>query len=442
MLAGSVVAQSVKELEEQRKQALKRLETTSKVLNETQKNQRTTLNKLNIIKSNIQERKKLITHIEKEISVLDSEIIRLTEENRKLEKQLAELKSDYAKMVQEAYINRSIYAKMMFVLSAQTFDQSVRRLRYLQEYSEYRKIQVAQIEKTKAEIQSKANELSKNKRTQVDIKSVKVIEANKLATDQKKQNLALNDLKRKEKTLRVDLQKQQKIASDVNKKIERLIAEEVRKAEERARAEEKARIAREAKAAQEAKAANQAKETNKTTAPERNTPTSGTPAKSSTPTTSKPSSTVAESAVTRELALVSGNFASNAGRLPWPVDKGFISGRYGVQAHPVLKYVTTNNKGIYIQTPARSNARAVFDGIVTQRFSVPGSNNGVIIQHGQYRTVYANLTDIYVSVGQKVNAKQSLGRIYTDSDNENKTELFFQIWKDRTILNPESWIAR
>ncbi|MPM99804.1 hypothetical protein SDC9_146998 [bioreactor metagenome] len=107
-----------------------------------------------------------------------------------------------------------------------------------------------------------------------------------------------------------------------------------------------------------------------------------------------------------------------------------------------MKYVTTNNKGIYIQTPARSDARAVFEGVVTQRFSVPGSNNGVIIQHGQYRTVYANLTQIYVRIGEKVSAKQKIGQIYTDSESDNKTELFFQIRKDKAILNPESWIAR
>jgi murein DD-endopeptidase MepM/ murein hydrolase activator NlpD len=128
--------------------------------------------------------------------------------------------------------------------------------------------------------------------------------------------------------------------------------------------------------------------------------------------------------------------------LPWPTSNGYISGHYGVQAHPVLKHVTTNNKGIYLQTPARSNARAVFEGTVTQRFSIPGTNNAVIIQHGEFRTVYANLTEIYVNVGDKVSAKQSIGRIFTDSDNDNKTELYFQIWQGRGLLNPESWIAK
>lgn len=426
-MVGSLPAQTVKELEDQRKQALKRLETTNKVLNETKKNQRTALNRLNIIKSGIQERKKLINHLDKEISVLDSEISRLTDENRRLSHQLNDLKSNYAKMVREAYINRSVYARIMFVLSAETFDQSFRRLRYLQEYSEHRKIQIGRIEKTKVELRNKTQELSKNKQSQVAVKGQKVTETTKLSTDQKKESSVLNELTKKEKTLRADLQKQQKIAADLNRKIERLIAEEIRKAEEKARAEERARKAREEKQIAE----------NKTSSKEK-TPTSEKEEKK----TQSGSSSEKISTMTKEMSLLAGSFAANQGRLPWPVERGFISGRFGVQQHPLLKYVTTNNKGVYFQTPSGSNARAVFEGVVTQRFAVPGSNNGVIVQHGNYRTVYANLTSIYVSVGQKVSAKQSIGRIYTDNDNENKSELFFQIWKDRAILNPQSWITK
>jgi septal ring factor EnvC (AmiA/AmiB activator) len=427
LMVGSLPAQTVKELEDQRKQALKRLETTNKVLNETKKNQRTALNRLNIIKSGIQERKKLINHLDKEISVLDSEISRLTDENRRLSHQLNDLKSNYAKMVREAYINRSVYARIMFVLSAETFDQSFRRLRYLQEYSEHRKIQIGRIEKTKVELRNKTQELSKNKQSQVAVKGQKITETTKLSTDQKKESSVLNELTKKEKTLRADLQKQQKIAADLNRKIERLIAEEIRKAEEKARAEERARKAREEKQVAE----------NKTSSKEK-TPTSEKEEKK----TQSGSSSEKISTMTKEMSLLAGSFAANQGRLPWPVERGFISGRFGVQQHPLLKYVTTNNKGVYFQTPSGSNARAVFEGVVTQRFAVPGSNNGVIVQHGNYRTVYANLTSIYVSVGQKVSAKQSIGRIYTDNDNENKSELFFQIWKDRAILNPQSWITK
>jgi murein hydrolase activator len=417
MLAGFLLcttagAQTVKELEEQRKSTLKLLETTSKVLSETRKTQQASVNKLSILSKSIEERSRLIRNIDREIMALDMEMERLQRETKKLEKQLEELRLEYARMVQEAHINRSVYARIMFVLSAKNFDQSLRRLRYLQEYASYRKLQVEQIEKTKQEIELRVRTVAEHRQTQVDIRDKQSTESKKLTEDQKKEKVVLNQLKSREKTLRADLQRHQRRANELNRKIETLIAEEIRRAEERKRAAERAAAKREK--ATESKPG----------------------------TTPKPSTSAAVEKQTKEEALISGNFASNAGRLPWPVEKGYISGKYGVQPHPILRHVTTNNKGVYIQTPARSNARAVFDGQVTQRFSVPGSNNGVIIQHGQYRTVYANLTEIYVNVGQKVTAKQNIGRIYTDTESDNKTELFFQIWKDRTILNPESWITR
>lgn len=402
-------AQSVKELEAQRKQALKQLETTNKVLDETKKTQKASLNKLTVLRKNISQRQSVLNTINKEINALDNEMNALNREKRILEATLEGYKADYAKMVRESYVNRSIYSKLMFLLSAETFDQSFRRLRYLKEYADYRKDQMQKIEDTQKEIAKKSEQLDLNKKAKVEVKNEKSSEQKKLQDDQKKENTVYNELKKKEKSLQNDLKKQQKIANDLNRKIETLIAEEIRKAEEKRRTEELAK---------------QGKKPD------------GKDASKVTEADSK------VYAMTKEEKLISGNFAANAGRLPWPVEKGFISGKFGVQPHPTLKYVTTNNKGIYIQTPAKTNARAVFEGIVTQRFSVPGSNNGVIVQHGQYRTVYANLTNIYVQVGQKVSPKQNIGQIYTDSESDNKTELFFQIWENRTILNPESWISK
>lgn len=408
-----VSSQSVKQLEEQRKQTLQQLEMTNKLLNETKRSQKSSLNKLTILDKSIKERSRLVNTINKEIEQLDIEIQKLAQEKAELEKKLQRLKNDYARLVQEAYINRSIYSKIMFVLSAETFDQSIRRLRYLKEYSDYRKLQVREMEKIKREIQQKNDTLSAHKQTLAQIVKQKEIETKKLSEEKKKENVVLNDLKKKEKNLRSEITAQQKKANELNKRIEYLIAEEIRKAEAKKKAEEKLR--RES-----------AKGTSKKTAKEKS---------------AEQAKLAAAAALTKEEALLSGNFENNKGRLPWPVANGFISGHFGIQKHPILKYVTTNNKGIYIQTTANSEARAVFDGTVTQRFAVPGSNNAVIIQHGEYRTVYANLTEIFVTVGQKVKAKQPIGKIYTDRDRDNKTELYFQIWKSRTLLNPEPWLA-
>lgn len=450
-------AQSVKELERQRKQTLQKLETTSKMLNETNKSKKSSLNKLSIISKNINERKTLIKNISTEICLMDVEIVRLNEEKTKLETKLTTLKSDYAKLVQEAHINRSLYAKIMFVLSAKSFDQSYRRLRYLQEYTDYRKQQVREIENVKTEIVHKNDSLNTHKVTKVQVVKQKETEAQNLTKDEQKEKVQLTDLQKKEKKLREDLKIQQKKANDLNNKIERLIAEEIRKAEARRAAAEAKRVAAEtAKRAEterrriaEEKRRNNEESRYKTSAEkkqEQKTNSIATrPAKVVPPVSSTSSSnntaSVPVSTLTKEETLVSGNFERNMGRLPWPTSNGFIRGHFGVQPHPVLKYVTTNNKGIYIQTPAGSSARAVFDGVVTQIFYIQG-NNGVIIQHGNYRTVYANLTQIFVHEGEHVSAKQGIGKIYTDSENDNKTELYFQVYNGRNVQNPESWIAR
>ncbi len=425
-------AQSVKELEAQRKQTLQKLDITNKMLNETKKSQRSSLNKLTIINKNIKERKVLIKNIGSEIGKLENQMHQLEQEKRLLENRSKSLKSEYLKLVQEAHNKRDLVNKVMFVLSAKTFDQSYRRLRYLQEFSSYRKNQVRKIEKVTVQITQKNDTLKQTKLTKVSVVKQKETETKRLTKDEQKEKVLLTDLQKKEKKLRSDLKIQQKKASDLNRKIESIIAEEIRRAEARRIAEENRRIAEENK---RISAENKKKGLIK--------PLDKTETKQSTNVNTsdlKPSASV--SLLTKEETLLSGSFERNQGRLPWPTSNGFICGHYGVQQHAVLKYVTTNNKGIYIQTPAGSNARAVFEGVVTQRFSIPGNNNAVIIQHGNYRTVYANLTQIFVREGDKVSAKQAIGKIYTDDENDNKTELYFQIWNGKSLQNPENWIAR
>lgn len=412
ILQFNLQAQSVKELQNQRKQTLQKLETTNKMLNETKKSQRSSLNKLNILNKNIKERKVLIKNISSEISLMDSEMQRLAQEKRLLENRLSSLKSEYVKLVQEAHIKRSMYSKIMFVLSAKTFDQSYRRVRYLQEFSDYRKQQVLEIQKVEAQIAEKNDSLNKNKSTKVGVVRQKETETLKLSKNEQQEKVLLTDLQKKEKKLRDDLKVQQKKANYLNNKIEQIIAAEIRRAEIKRQADERKRLARENKS------------------------------RTSSKSTTAPRSSEPVSKLTKEETLLSGDFQRNQGRLPWPTTNGFVSGHFGIQQHPVLKYVTTNNKGIYIKTPIGSTARCVFEGVVTQCFSIPGSNNAVIVQHGNFRTVYANLTQIYVHNGEKLTAKQTIGVIYTDSENDNKTELYFQIWKDRNLMNPESWLAK
>ena len=316
----------------------------------------------------------------------------------------------------------------------------------------------------RSQIVQKNDSLQSHKVTKVEVVKQKQTEAQKLTKDEKNVKGVLTDLQKKEIKLRADLKIQQKKANDLNNKIERMIAEEIRKAEAKRLAAENSRIAAENKriaaenkliAAQNKRidADNKAKATANASA--KNTPKTtakieSIPKSEPKPIIKeiaaiaevKPTTALSVSVLTKEETLLSGDFQRNIGRLPWPTSNGFIRGRFGVQPHPVLKFVTTNNKGIYIQTPSGSSARAVFEGIVTQRFSIPGSNNGVIIKHGNYRTVYANLTQVFVKEGDHVSAKQAIGKIYTDDENDNKTELYFQVYNGRNVQNPENWIAK
>ena len=443
----SISAQSVKELERQRQQALQKLETTSKKLSETKKSKKTALNKLTIINKSIQERKSIISNINGEISTISSKMRQLEQEKVALENNLNKLKANYGKTIQNAYVNRNVYSKMMFVLSANSFNQSYRRLRYVQEYTSYHKAQAAQIEKITTQLLEKNDSLEGHKNQKEEVVKEKVSETQKLAKDEEKEKELLSELKVEEQKLRADLKIHQRKASELNNKIEAIIAEEIRKAEAKRAAEEAKRLAAEKAANEKSTTSNGSKTKNgysynakSTTNTNSNSTNSNSNNNSSTTTATATTQSV--NTLTKEEQIISGNFDKNQGRLPWPVSNGFISGHYGVQPHPILRHVTTNNKGIYIQTPSNGSARAIFEGIVTQRFSIPGSNNAVIIKHGAFRTVYANLTQISVKEGDKVSAKQVIGKIYTDDENDNKTELYFQIWKDKVLQNPENWLTK
>ena len=230
----------------------------------------------------------------------------------------------------------------------------------------------------------------------------------KLEEEEAIQKQEIADLNRKQRQLQDDLQKKQRQANALNRQIESQIAQEV------------ARAAAEAKAARELE--------------ERNTPAKATSSKR-----------VAESkggyAMTREEKQLSDNFADNRGRLPAPVTGRYtIVGTFGEQQHQALKHVRINNNGIDLLATANSEARTVFDGTVTAIIMEPGFANTVIIRHGNYLTVYSNLSSVYVKKNDKVKARQSIGRLYTDND--NATILHFELWKETNKQNPQPWLSR
>lgn len=394
MITFSLSSQTIKELEARKKKALDELAMTNKLLQETQKSRQGTVNQINLLKRSIKQSQEMINALNSEISLLDGNIDSLQCEKKVLQTNLEALKQDYAAMVCASYFQRKYFSPIMFVLASEDFNQAFRRFRYLQEMTNYRKEQSLQIMALTQELQVKEEQLIEDKLRKETAMSAKALESQRLERQNSQQATALAKIKKKENDLKAKQKKQQQQANQLNNRIQELIAAEIKK--------------------QNAKKGSDGKSGSSSSDPYK---------------------------LSKEEQLVAGNFEKNKGKLPLPVEKGFISGKYGVQPHPVLSKVTINNKGVYIQTPAGSDARAIFEGEVTQIFSVQGSNSAVIVKHGNYRTVYSNLTQIYVKVGDKVQTKQKLGKIFTDKEDANKTELYLMIYRNTDIQNPEHWLA-
>ena len=372
-------ADSVKDLQNKQKKLQEEIEQTNQMLTQTKKDENATLNKLQLIGQNIKTQKKLIRTLDNEITALNLEMKKLNLTRDSLQKVLNAYKEEYARMVRQSHYAQMQQSPLLFLLSSDSFQQLVRRARYMQEFARFRKEQVRRIENTQAEIDIQNNLLQSNKNDKQSALSTRKREQANLQRDERKQQTMLNQLKTKEKDLSKQLQQQQKKVAELNKKIDEMIRK-------------------------------QAEQASKTT-------------------------------LTKEQQLLAGGFEANKGRLPWPVEKGMISGHFGKQQHPVYTQVTMDNKGIYLQTVAGAKARAVYKGEVTSCFMV-ANTYAVIVQHGNYRTVYSNLSKLNVKQGDTVETKQTIGTIFTDPEQDQKTELYFQIYKDRNLLNPELWITR
>lgn len=377
LLTLPVAAQNVKELQKQQRELQQQLEETAQMLKQTKQNETATENKLNLLNNDIKTRKKLIRNIQGEINALNGEMGTLRQKRFTLQKELEACKEDYARLVRETHYADMQQSPLLFLLSAENFQQLIRRVQYMQQFAAYRKEQVKRIESLQSDIDIQNTLLEERKQNRSTALQSQKREQDKLTRDERKQKDMLQSLKKKEKNLIAKQQEQQKKVDALNKQIEELIAKQVR-----------------------------------------------------TTTT-----------LTKEQQLIAGGFEANQGRLPWPVEKGFISGYFGKHQHPVHEHVTINNKGIYLQTVVGANARAIYEGEVSSCAQING-NYAVIVQHGNYRTVYSPLKKIYVKQGDKVKAKQAIGEIVTDTSEDNKTELYFQIYKDRSIINPGLWLAQ
>lgn len=378
--------QSIEELEIEKGKRKKSIELTNRLYKDAKKNTQASLNQLQLINSKIGQRNNVISDINKQIRTIDYSIINNENKINKLEKELKDLKNEYAKLIYYSYKNRNSYNKMMFILASENFNSAFKRIKYLQQYTKYRKEQAEGIKSTTNDIELRNNELIKQKERKNILRIEKQDEIVFLSDEKTEQNQLMSKMEIIEDLLRTDLENKRRIYNELENEIARIIR----------------------------------------------TSTSGDTNEENT----------GKNRLTAEEELISVNFANNFGKIAWPTERGIIVERFGVHKHPALKKVKVENKGINISTVEGSEVRSVFDGIVKKVFVIPGANAAVIISHGEYLTVYQNLKDVHVLEGESVNAQQPIGIIYTNKDRERKSVLHFEIWNLTKYIDPEPWLTK
>lgn len=419
MLSVTLMAQNVDDLRKNKEKAETQLRETNRALQKNLKSARSILNELDLINAEIRDQNKVIKKLNNEISTLNRKQREMNDSIYLLQKELNAKRASYAKAIQGMGRRRTDYDALMFIFSAQSLNQSYRRMRYLKEYSDWRKREATGIMAQQEELKKKKQQLEAIVAERKQVMAERAGEADKLKAQQNEKQRFVSSLKNKEKSLRAEMKKQQAQIDALDQKIEAIIAEEARKAAERARAEAEA----EAKRLAEQKAQEQGGKQSDTKAQ---------PDKPVIPEGYK---------MPRADRELSGSFAKNKGKLLFPVAGHYrIVGHFGLHKHPEFKYLDKNNLGIDIETLPGTKARAVFNGTVARVFSFGGATKALMIRHGEYYTVYTGLIEVYVKAGDTVSAGENLGLIYSDPQDNKRTKLSFQIRKESQKLDPEQWL--
>ncbi|WP_029287723.1 murein hydrolase activator EnvC [Pedobacter sp. R20-19] len=421
VFAFSASAQTESQLRRKKEAIQREIEQLQKNLNKTANGKKLTLQQINAINAQIRLRQDKIGTINSEIKNLDNQISQNTNTVHTLQGQLGDLKKEYAGMIRFAQRNRNAYEKMMFIFAARDFNQAYKRIKYLQQFSQYRKKQAGYIENTQQDLNGKIKVLDKTLREKSNLLKEQEREQDRLGQDKKQQSVALNNLTKQERQFKQDINAKKKEQAQINRAIAAAIQRAIEEA--RRKAAEEARIAAAKRLAEERAAAAKAKAENKPA-----------PATSTAPATREKSTSELLTA-TPEAARLSAGFENNRGRLPWPVANGTITERFGLHKVDQASY---SNDGVDITTADGAAVRAVFAGKVVMVQNIMG-RTAVVINHGEYFTVYQNLRGVSVSVGNSVDTKQTIGTVANTGDD---AILKFQIRRGQGALNPEAWISK
>lgn len=393
LMASGLTAQnpSRETLERDKQKIEQEIRLINQMLQETKKNAEVNIGQLVILNNQIKNRENLVSTLTNEISAINRRIQAYHHSIGELEQELEVLREAYVSMLRHAQRNRNAYQRVMFLFSSRDFYQALQRIKYFKQLARHRQVHGEKIIATQQALQEQIQALDRQKAEQQVLLAEHKAAMATLAREKNEQNRTVSQLRRKEKELTQRLQQQQKAANELQKAIQEVIAQEMRKAREAAEASGR--------------------------------------------------KTTDMFALTPEELLLSNNFSGNKGKLPWPLERGIITGHFGEQPHPVLPGIKISNNGIDISTTQGARARAIFEGTVTRVITIPGAYFAVIVRHGEYLTVYSHLSDVLVRSGDKVSVRQELGVVATDS-RDAKTHLNLQIWHGNAKLNPAEWIAR
>lgn len=385
------------QLEQKKKQTEKEIALTKKILEQTGKQKSDNLHALNVLRNLIKARERLIYTLNKQVDNVSEELVLQKETLLQLEKQLANEKNNYAKLLKNTFKTKGQYHEFNYIFSSSNLTQGLTRIKFLNRINNEQQRLLKSIDEKTKEIQARIELLEKLKTEKENLLLERVGEREQLEIDKSEKDKIVQTLSGKEKELKQKLQRQQKAFNDLDNQIKKAIAKEMEEARKR---REKEEAERRRKAAE-----------NKTP------PIAETPQEN----------------------LLSNEFWGNKRKLPWPVERGFVSQKFGQFAHPTLAGIYIENNGIDIVVEQGAQARSVFRGEVSAIFSVPGMGTAVLVNHGDYYTVYARLSEVFVKQGQSVQLKEPIGKIL--SDENGKTELHFEVWKNQEKQNPEHWLS-
>lgn len=384
--------QSRKELEDRRKKLLREIEQTSRLLSETKQSKEAAISRYLALEKQIGHRQLLIETLQSEVQYLTENMERTADVVVALSDDVDRLREEYAQIARHAYRQQLTRSNWMFVFSAKSFNDAFRRWQYLRQYDRYRQKQAQLILETQQSLMEKIRSLDERKHEKELLLDSTRRQSELLGLELTSKNRLLEELKGSETRLVRELNAKRSAAEKLNAAIEKIIKEEMK------------RIQREERPA-------------------------------------TPGGAAEKPRATPEVAALSKDFQKNRGKLPWPVAKGVVTGRFGRQSHPTIPNIEIVNNGVDISTDHNATVKAIFEGSVVGTQFVPGFDYMVILQHGQYYTVYSNLEEVHVKKGDKVKLDQTLGIVSTNRKT-NTSEVHFEIWKEKERLNPQQWLNK